>query len=282
MSAHPFSQLQPDYAACLAHLSVTRPLDVDRAAKTVISNVSRYLSAVDGTHVPAAFVGVLDLREDDCRPDRALGQGDPWNQVSHNVPRGKGPFPSWISAAKFYIHYDHLDDNSQPWSLEYACWKGEIWNGLGPRAHGRRTGYLWSGTNLYDPPSGKGGKYTSDGRWSPGTVDQQLGIIPVLLRMFQLRPDLAFGSSLPQVAAPPLVPDVAPSPAAVGGGTLTTIRIQHMLNAVQSSDIAEDDSYGRRTRAAVRVFQANHGLRDDGLCGPATIEALQGAFLKTT
>src|SRR5580658_3957563 len=142
---HPFESLKGEYAADIAHMVVTRALDVDNAAKKILEpqNINRYIAACVGTEVPPAFVGALDLRESNCNPRLGLGQGDPWNQVSRHVPAGFGPFASWAAAAKFYIHYDHLDDNSSPWSLEYECWKAEAWNGFGPRAHGKATGYLW-------------------------------------------------------------------------------------------------------------------------------------------
>lgn len=269
---HPFTELQPEYAADIAHLTITRPLDIDNAAKKILrhENIDRYIAACEGTEVPPAFIGVLDLREGDCNPHLGLGQGDRWDHVSTHVPRGFGPFPSWAAAAKFYIHYDHLDENSSPWSIEYACWKGEIWNGLGPRAHGRATGYLWAGTSIY-----RGGKYIADGVWNPNAVDQQIGIIPVLLRIGQLVPDLAIGSSLPTVAAPPLVPDPRSVPVGVGGGIDIKV-LQTRLNAMHmaSPPLTVDGSYGRNTRAAIRRYQAQEHLLVDGLAGPQTLKAL--------
>ncbi len=271
---HPFSDLKAEYATDIAHMTITRAIEVDRAAKTVLEpqNINRYIAACEGTEVPPAFIGVVDLRESNCNPRLGLGQGDPWNAVSRHVPRGFGPFASWAAAARFYIHYDHLDDNSSAWSIEYACWKGEVWNGFGPRAHGRATGYLWAGTSIY-----LGGKYVEDGRWDPTVKDVQLGIIPVLLRIGQLRPDLAIGSALPNVPAPSIVPAPAPVPLGVGGGDLShdTRWIQGTLNALGANPRLDvDGSYGEHTRKAVRAFQASHGLFVDGLVGPQTIAAL--------
>jgi len=281
---HPFIELQSEYAAWLSHLSVTRPLAVDQAAKKILlsQNMDRYEAACQGTMIPPAFMGALDLRECECDPRAALGQGDPWNRVSTHVPRGCGPFSSWITAAKFYAHYDHLDDNTQPWTMEYAMWKGEAWNGFGPRAHGRRSGYLLSGTSLYDPPAGLGGKYVADDEWSGNTVDQQIGIVPVLLRIFQLRPSFALTAVLPVVTAPPLIPAPGPSPVGVGGGTLSTVQIQHALNVILHAGLAEDGDYGRRTRAAVRLFQLNFELTPDGLAGDQTEPAIEKQYERET
>ena len=278
---HPFASLQNDYANCLSHMAVTRPLAVDKAAKTILrpENLNRYRAAVAGTAIPAAFIGALDLREGSCNPLLALGQGDPWYRVSTHVPAGEGPFSSWVAAARFYIGYDHLNDNTQPWSMEYACWKGEIWNGFGPRANGRRTGYLWAATNLYDPPTGLGGKYIKDGKWSPSTVDAQVGIIPILYRIAQLRPDLALGHALPDYIPTEKLPvDSVPGVDHIAATELSVKDIQHMLNVVGKLDLVEDGSYGRRTRAAARAFQIQNKLSADGIIGPETRSKLEAEY----
>ena len=221
----------------------------------------------------------MDLREGSCNPLLALGQGDLWYRVSTHVPAGHGPFSSWVAAARFYIGYDHLNDNTQPWSMEYACWKGEIWNGFGPRANGRRTGYLWAGTNLYDPPTGLGGKYIRDRKWDPTTVDVQLGIIPVLYRIAQLSPELALGHALPEHIAtekPPI--SEVPGVDHIGSTELSVKDIQHMLNVIGKFDLAEDGSYGRRTRYAVRAFQIQNKLSADGIVGSETRSKLEAAY----
>lgn len=284
---HPFKALEAEYAAYLARMTVTpgKAAAIDAAAKKILqpANLDVYVAAVEGTTIPAAFIGVLELRESDCDPTRALGQGDRWDRVSVNVPRGKGPFKSRLDAMKFYIHYDGLDQNSSPWSMEYGCWKGESWNGFGPRAHGRPTGYLWAGTSIYDKPTGKGGKYIRDGVWSPTTYDVQLGIVPVLLRIAQLRPDLAIGSSLPHVDAPSIVPDVAPIPTGVGGGFMIDVNDVDSVKALQAvlndkralpDSISVDGSYGRETRAAVRAYQKREHLDATGLADPETLDHL--------
>ncbi|MCC8968179.1 peptidoglycan-binding protein [Bradyrhizobium sp. Pear76] len=284
---HPFKALAAEYAAYLAHMTVTpgKAAAIDAAAKKILrpENLDVYVAACQGTAIPPAFIGALELRESDCDPTRALGQGDRWDRVSVNVPRGKGPFKSRLDAMKFYIRYDGLDQNSSPWSMEYACWKGEGWNGFGPRAHGRATGYLWAGTSIYDKPTGKGGKYVSDGEWSPSTYDVQHGIVPVLLRIGQLRTDLAIGSALPIVEAPSIVPDVAPAPVGVGGGFIIDVSdinsvkaLQAMLNDKHAlpDPITVDGSYGRETRAAVRAYQMREHLTVDGLAGPETLDHL--------
>lgn len=277
--SHPFEQLRGEYSTYLAHMQVTRPLDADQAAKKILrpENLDRYMAAAWHLTVPAVFIGVLDLRESDCDPHLALGQGDPWNTKSTHVPRGFGPFSSWVAAARFYIGYDHLNDNSSSWSMEYACWKGEAWNGFGPRAHGRPTGYLWAGTSIY-----RGGKYVADGRWDPGESDKQIGIVPVLLRIAQLRPDLAIGSLFTTQDVPPLVPDISPSAAQVGGCADSVSMLQRMLNAVYPyhGTLLVDGSFGRRTRETLRRYQITRNLPPTGLCDHDTLDHLRQEYEK--
>lgn len=289
---HPFEALQGEYAADLARMTVTayKAGQIDQAAKKILlpQNMDVYQAAAEGTTIPPAFLGGLELRESNCDPTRALGQGDRWDRVSVNVPRDKGPFKSRLDAMKYYIAYDGLNDNSHPWTMEYECFRGERWNGLGPRARGRPTGYLWAGTSIYDRPTGLGGKYVSDGVWSPTTYDVQLGIVPVLLRIAQLRPELGVGSSLPTVAAPSIVPAAAPAPAhapvpaGLGTGIIDTSDIDSVkaletaLNAsgVLPQPIAVTGNYDRVTANAVRTYQTARHLHVDGLAGPETMGSL--------
>lgn len=272
---HPFNVLRSEYDRLLASMIITRPQAVEVAARSIISHVARYYAPVQKANgVPAIETGVLNMRESDEDFRTGLGQGDPINQVSTHVPRGYGPFPTWYEAAIFYEHYDHLDDNTAPWDYAYACWKSEIWNGFGYRAHGVNSPYLWAGSNHQEP-----GKYVADGVWSSSARDTQLGVMPVMMKAIELEPALAFAPSIAHVESPPLIP--APVPDGVGGGLVGPRWIQHSLNTLGATPpLVEDGSYGRRTREAVRAFQKLHGLEQDGLAGPITCAAIDTELAK--
>lgn len=266
---HPYITWKPGYETLLASMVIERKQTVDAVCGHILDtpNWSRYSALEHETGIPAAFVGALDYRESNCNPHLGLGQGDPWDRVSTHIPRGCGPFPSWLDAALFYVRYDHLADHSAPWSLAYECWKGEIWNGLGYRYHGKPSTYLWGGTNIQQV-----GKFTSDGHWDGQTFDVQIGIMPIIVQLGKMRPELAqlFTSDAPSIEPPTL---------GGGSGIIHALWVQETLNKIgavppELAPLRTDGNYGRRTREAVRAFQRTHGLTPDGLCGPKTAVAM--------
>jgi lysozyme family protein len=273
-----YQNLKGEYERLLASVKITNPTGATAAAKTVFENGNRYIAAGKATGVPWPLIGVLDLRESDCDPAKALGQGDPWNRVSVNVPRGKGPFKSWEDAAKYYIHYDGLDDPPAPYDMTVTCYMGEKWNGFGPRNRGINTGYLWSFTNHYT-----GGKYVSDGVWNAGAFDKQPGIIAVLLKMFEIDPAIKIGSIIvPSDEHFPIVP--LPAPYDEKG----TRWIQSRLNILMVANndkpdtlnlLDVDGNYGRQTAATVKDFQRWQSIAVDGEAGDETLKAMDNELL---
>lgn len=275
--AHPFSQLHAEYEHDLAILRITKPQEVDRIARRLIKGdaVSQYAAVERALGIPIAVQAAICERESGADFSRSPAQGDSWNRVSTHVPRGRGPFQSWYDAAIDSFHnVDHLDDNSAPWSMSYAMWKFEGYNGFGYRSHGIRSPYLVGGTNLQER-----GKYTSDGHYDDSAMDTQIGTVPVALRMIELMPSLTFGPTIPTVSAPPIIPTALPVPVGVGGGlpdvgALTgTQWVQDSLNHLMlptSDHLAVDGIYGRFTRMALRAFQASVGLYQNGLIDDPT------------
>jgi lysozyme family protein len=263
---HPYVTWKGGYEELLRTMVVERRHDVDVACQRILdaANWSRYGALEHALGIPASFTGALDYRESDCNPRTGLGQGDPWNQVSVHVPRGCGPFSSWLDAAIFYANYDHLNDNSAPWSLAYECWKGEIWNGLGYRFHGVPSTYLWAGTNHQHR-----GFYRADGEWDPRALDTRIGIMPIIVQIGLLKPEL----QIPFTSGPIADPNVTVS------GIIAPLWVQQTMNKLhlvppELDPLREDGIYGRRTREAVRAFQRTHGLDPDGICGSKTAIAL--------
>jgi lysozyme family protein len=287
---HPFVSLQPEIDHLLSIMRITRPAPVEEGVHRIATRgLGAYQELAAAVNVPALTLAAIDLREGDCNPRTGIGQGDRWDRVSTHVPRGKGPFSSWLAANKFYVAYDHLDstnglappDHPALWAF-WAVYKTNAWNGWGPNGHGRHSGYPWSCTNIYDertdntPPYGK---YVADGKWDPNAIDHQPGTVPVMIELAKAYPDLAFAPLPMMVTAPPIVP--APNPLPPGlPDPETTAGLQAALNKLLALDppLLVDGNMGRLTRGAVRSFQRAHGLRVDGIPGPVTIGAIEVAL----
>src|SRR5882724_1831185 len=88
------------------HLKADRLADFNRTAvrlcipdhKTRFAAVTERLVSLQLQPVPWWFIAIVSEREygpdqhGKQRWDRQLGQGDPLDQVSHNEPKGRGPF----------------------------------------------------------------------------------------------------------------------------------------------------------------------------------------------
>lgn len=279
---HPYTVLESEYARRLAVLKITRPHEVEARAAAILRRpevIANFRAVHEELGIPMVWMICSFERESGLDFRTSPAQGDRWDRVSVNVPRGAGPFKNFIEAAIWSYKHDGVEKNSAPWSWPYMCWKWEGFNGFGPRDHSRVSGYDFAGTDQYDPPTGAGGKYVSDGKWAPGEVDKQLGCVALALALVRLEPSLALVNA-PQIV--PAVPGdpipVTPSPVGIGGGAHDTAWIQDTLNHLHfgGEQLDVDGSYGRFTRNAVRAFQTAHDVAPfDGLAGPKTIAAIE-------
>lgn len=276
--AHPFTALRAEYEHDIAIVRPTKVAEIDSVARRLTKPdvLAQYEKVRVKLGIPIVVQATICERESGSNFSRSPAQGDRWDRVSVNVPRGRGPFPSWYDSAIDAFHtVDHLDDNSAPWSMPYACWKWEGYNGFGYRAHGEASPYVVGGTNLQER-----GKYTSDGHFDPGAMDSQLGCLPIALRMIQLVPALAFGPGITPLPVPVPIPPPAALPPGVGGTLAGTKWVQDALNKVLELDdpLDVDGSFGRQTRAVLRRFQEGANLPANGLVDDDTCAALDAAL----
>jgi lysozyme family protein len=285
---HPYAMLASEYAALLAAMRVdpARENDLARRAAAVLRLANQHrdewAEVTAKTGVPRLWGIASFERESSSDYSCSPAQGDRWDRVSIHVPRGLGPYPDWGDSCVAAYGIDKLDEvGASNWIWTRACYEGELYNGFGPRANGRHTGYLWSWTNIYTA-----GKYVEDGKWNPDVRDLQCGMVPMMAALLRLDASLALpvpslqslaSEGGPQVS-PPEVPPPANVPAAVGGepaGGDVTEWLQTALNKLGADPpLVVDGSYGRHTRRAVAAFQTAHELIPDGLAGPLTLAAL--------
>jgi len=172
-----------DYQQKFEAMEATRGPAVESAAKRILANMPAYRAVEAKTGVPAAFVGVLHMRE--CNNDMrgCLHNGERIIGTSRKtrlVPAGRGPFATWEIAAIDALGIEGflgMADTS-PGAL---CEAAERYNGLGYRNKGRPSPYVWAGSQFYTA-----GKYIRDGVYSSTFVDPQLGIAPVMKRVMEL------------------------------------------------------------------------------------------------
>lgn len=184
-------------------------------SKQLLAAKSRYQAVEAKTGVPWPVIAVIHERESSQNWSRSLAQGDPWNRVSVNVPRGRGPFSSWEEAAiDALVKCGPYLARKTDWSIGGTLVNLEAYNGVGYAAKGRPSPYLWAGTDQYSS-----GKYVRDGVYDPNAVDRQPGCANLLKTMMALDPTITFtGAKITPRPQPvpmpnPINPTPVPQPA---------------------------------------------------------------------
>jgi lysozyme family protein len=187
-----FDAVKAEYETDLANAKPTRSSEAVAVAKQLLVNRARFLTMQELSGVPALWVMPVFERENPSF-NSYLGNGDPLSHVTTHVPKGRGPFEdpnAWEKGATDALKLDKVVGGPD-WTWPWACYRWELWNGVGPRNHGMPSGYLWSGTTIY-----QGGKYIADGVWSRGTWDQQLGCVEIARAIAELDQEIAKGFTI--------------------------------------------------------------------------------------
>ena len=147
----------------------------------IVANKDKYVQVQNLTKskVPWYIISIIHTLE--CNGDftRYLYNGDKIaNGKTTNVPAGRpvdGIPMTWIDTAA-----DSLNDRPwYDWSNEGSCFFFENYNGWGYKLyHNIPSPYLFSGTSVYLK-----GKYTTDGKFDPNAVSQQIGAAAILKQM---------------------------------------------------------------------------------------------------
>ena len=167
-------------------IKAARLAEFDDLAKFAIDHKARYLAIAAKTGVTWPHIAVLHRRESDADFTRYLGNGDPLDRPTRNVPKGRGPFRSFEDGAVDALHLDGLDA-VKDWRLEKILYYCEIFNGAGYDARGLPSPYLWGGTSIQ-----QAGKYVADGKWNGHAWDTQPGCAPLLATIAKLDQGIVF------------------------------------------------------------------------------------------
>ncbi len=152
----------------------------------IVRNRDRYLviehQRLNG--MPWFYVAGIHERESSRNFTCHLSEGSPLIHRTIYVPKGRLPyadppytFEQGAEDALYVLEHENVVNWSDYDASLYAI---EAYNGLGYKLYHPdvKSPYVWSGTSLYTR-----GKYTSDGRFSRISVDQQVGVEAIRMRM---------------------------------------------------------------------------------------------------
>jgi lysozyme family protein len=188
----------------IAQIVPARKTEVYAVAKRLIEPAAkaRYQAISGTTAVPWQVIAVIHEREADQDFDCQLGQGDPLDEVSRHIPRGRGPFFNHPSDPPgqdaFYRAAVDALQNCPPYAARWTNWTAPgactlliDYNGDGyERYHNEVSPYIWGATTVEEE-----GKYVSDGHWSAGVWDTQIGCAAMLKAMMDLDPSIKFAEA---------------------------------------------------------------------------------------
>lgn len=266
---------------------LTGRLDATTPAKIAFRNRHRYVEIVRrlralGSNMPDeawCFIAAAHYRESNFDFNTHLGQGDPLarNGVAIktvHVPAGRGPFSgpdAFEQAAVDALWHcaPYAARINKDWTISGQLTFLERYNGLKYAGVGRPSPYLWSGTSVYDPPGGPGGKVLVDHGPIVNVADKQLGVASLLKEIDRLDDEIDFG----RIESPSIAPDLDDVDRLYDDAVHDALWLQKSLNKLGASPrLKEDGVVGAATRTAVRAYQASHHLQVDGKAG--TIETI--------
>lgn len=147
---------------------------IEATADQIASHRERYEALSAKTNIPWYVIGIIHHLEADCDFNTYLGDGEPLNRKTRNVPKGRGPFKMWEEGAIDALKLEHALSITD-WSDEATCYFFEGYNGFGYRYHGVPSPYLMSGTQAYTR-----GLFDVDDHYAARLKSRQVGAVPLL------------------------------------------------------------------------------------------------------
>jgi lysozyme family protein len=127
--------------------------------------------------VPWKIIAAAHMREASGDFSKQILNGQPWNRKTTWVPKGYGPWSSWIESTKTAFE---IKDLPSKWTIDNTLYFAERFNGMGYRLASKASivgfsPYVWAFTQHY-----KGGYYVSDGKFSASAVAKGVGFAVIL------------------------------------------------------------------------------------------------------
>lgn len=164
----------------------------------------RYQAVEKVTGVPWFVVAVIHEREESQSWNGQLGQGDPLDQISRHVPRGRGPFLTHIgdvpgndawhrAAVDALMNCPPQAGHWKDWTVGGALTVLVLYNGVGTEVyHAEPSPYDWGATNIEQR-----GKYVADGVFNATVWDTQIGCAAMLKAMMAIDASIKFADPMP-------------------------------------------------------------------------------------
>jgi lysozyme family protein/peptidoglycan hydrolase-like protein with peptidoglycan-binding domain len=264
-----FENIKAEYERNWSNMRI-RPARAEVAnetARKALRGKDIYEQVEERTGVKWYFIALLHSRESDFDFDTYLGNGQSLHRVTTIVPRGRGPFASFVDGAVDALRLEGFID-ARDWGIAKILFRLEKFNGFGYRSRAVNSPYLWGGSNIYGPPEQRAGKFVADGVFDPNKVDPQLGAAVILQAMMALDPSITLDDA--PLAPGHVEPEEALAPMA--------LLMQQSLNKLGANPpLDEDGIIGPKTKTAVLQFQMQHGLSDTGILDSATTAAITRA-----
>ena len=179
----PFADLAAEYRRNYDLFTIKPGHDneIDTRVEKLRARKDRYGVVAGKTGIPWQFIAILHMMESNANFNTHLHNGDPLDARTVRVPAnrpaaGQPPF-SWEDSALDALQYEGFVGKSD-WNIAAMLYRFERFNGMGYRAHGVHSPYMWSYTNLYDK-----GRYVGDHQYDPESVSKQCGAAILLKRL---------------------------------------------------------------------------------------------------
>ncbi|RXH10385.1 peptidoglycan-binding protein [Bradyrhizobium guangzhouense] len=267
-----YESLKSGYENNWANLQIrpTRLAEANATARKAINGKATYQQVERLTGVPWCFVALCHYRESNFDFDTYLGNGEALHRVTSLVPKGRGPFASFVEGAVDALRIQNFV-GAQDWCIARTLYRLECFNGLGYHARGVNSPYLYGGSTLYGPTEARAGKFVADHVFDPNYVDTQLGTAVILHAM------MSQDSSIDFDGIPSIVPRSEPDEDVAS----SVLLMQQALNKLGTRPpLVEDGISGPKTKAAVSQFQQQNGLQDTGVLDGTTIAAITRAGMQ--
>jgi len=182
-------------------------------------------------------IAIIHEREAGGPPhfDLSIAQGDPIDRPSRHVPRGRGPFDTFLAAAiDALVHCAPFAARWKDWSPGGTLCLFITYNGEGYWYRGETSPYDYGATNEEER-----GKFDGDNHYNAALWDMQIGCAAMIKGLMALDPTIEFGPEpadspaepppeAPTKPAPPQEPVAPPAPApapGAGGGAMTQVTL---------------------------------------------------------